>query len=371
MVIMALDHTRDYFHAAAHFFDPSDPNRTSVAIYFTRWITHFCAPAFSFLAGLSAFFASRNKTVSQLSGILLRRGLWLIFLELTIINFAWYFDIHFRSPGLIVLWALGISMIVLAALIYLPRSFILVFSCALIFGHNLLDNIHYDGNLLWGMLHDGGYFEFSNGHHLIIFYPVVPWIGVMSLGYCFGPLYDKSFNSIKRKKILYLVGFSSILLFLLLNWTHWYGEARGWQHYDNFLKTMMSFLNHRKYPPSLLYLLMTLGPSFILLAMAETWKGKMVNFFNTFGKVPFFYYILHLFFIHIIALFCAQLTGFGWQKMILTSWVTDSPELSGYGFPLWAVYLIWFAIIAMLYPLCKKFEKYKMSHKEKWWLSYL
>jgi uncharacterized membrane protein len=371
MVIMALDHTRDYFHAAAHFYDPTDPNHTSIAIYFTRWITHFCAPAFSFLAGLSAFLSGKKKTLSELSGFLLKRGLWLIFLELTVVNFAWFFDIHFHSQDLIVIWSLGISMIFLAALIHLPKSFILLFSCALIFGHNLLDKVHFEGNVLWAMIHDGGYFPLGANHSFIVFYPAVPWVGVMSLGYCFGSLYDKSFDSLKRKKLLNIIGFSAIALFLILNLTHFYGEPKTWKHYDTFSKTLMSFLDHRKYPPSLLYLLMTLGPSLIFLANTENLKGRIINFFSLFGRVPFFYYILHIYLIHITAMIFAQLSGFGWQKMILTDWVTNTSDLNGYGFSLLVVYLVWIGIIAIAYPFCKMFDRYKMNHKEKWWLSYL
>ena len=168
MVIMALDHTRDYFHFSANYFDPADPTKTTLPFFFTRWITHFCAPAFSFLAGLSAFMVGRRKTVSKLSGFLLKRGLWLIFIELTVVNFAWYFDPHFHTFGLLVIWSLGISMIVLAGLVYFPRIFILLFSCLLIFGHDLLDNIHFPGNLLWEMLHDQSFYTLSGNVQLLV-----------------------------------------------------------------------------------------------------------------------------------------------------------------------------------------------------------
>jgi uncharacterized membrane protein len=371
MVIMALDHTREYFHAAARVFGPLDPLHTSWAIYITRWITHFCAPTFSFLAGLSACLVGRRKTIAQLSGFLWRRGLWLVFMELTIVNFAWYFDVHFHSPSLLVIWALGISMLVLAGLVYLPKWAILVFSCTLIFGHNLLDPIHVDGSVLWAILHDGGSFDFPANYHLWVGYPLIPWIAVMSLGYCFGSLYDPAFDSVKRKRILNAIGISAVLLFLILNWTQVYGDHLRWKHYPTFSQTLMSFFNRSKYPPSLMYLLMTLGPALIFLANVEGLKGRIIDFFCTFGRVPFFFYILHLYLVHLIAMIFAQFSGFGWEKMILPFWVNFVPALNGYGFHLWVVYAVWIGIIALAYPLCKRFDGYKKSHREKWWLSYL
>jgi len=262
-------------------------------------------------------------------------------------------------------------MIALAGLIHLPRTFILIFSIVLIFGHNLLDNTHFEGNYLWAILHEESTFKYSDTFRLYVAYPVIPWIAVMSLGYCFGVLYDRSFDAGKQKKILNIIGFSSIALFFILRGINIYGNPTKWIQYDTFSQTLISFLNPAKYPPSLLYLLMTLGPALVFLANAEHLKGRLVNFFSTFGRVPFFYYILHLYLIHILAMAAAQLTGFGWQKMILPDWIGYIPELRGYGFSLWIVYLVWVVVILSLYPLCKKFDRYKFSHKEKWWLSYL
>jgi uncharacterized membrane protein len=371
MVIMALDHTRDYFHFSAFYFDPADPTQTTLPIFFTRWITHFCAPSFSFLAGLSAFMVGRRKTKQQLSGFLFKRGLWLIVIEFTIVNFGWYFNIHFNNFDLIVIWSLGISMILLAGLIHLPQRLILIFSLLLIFGHNLLDHIHFKENFIWSVLHEPGLFKITNSVNLFVGYPLIPWIAVMSLGYYFGSFYDKSYDPRKRKNIFNIIGLSAIILFFILRWINLYGDPYGWAWHDSFSKSLVSFLNPCKYPPSLQYLLMTLGVAFLFLANAENLKGKLVNFFSTFGRVPFFYYILHLYFIHLTALLFAQLAGLGWQKMILLNWVGEDPALKGYGFSLWVVYLVWMAIILLLYPLCKKFDKYKLNHKEKWWLSYL
>ena len=371
MVIMALDHTRDYFHSSAFLFDPTDPTQTSLFLFFTRWITHFCAPAFSFLAGVSAFMAGRRKTTGQLSGFLFKRGVWLVLIDLTIVNFAWYFDIHFRTLDFFVIGALGVSMMVLAGLIYLPRKYILLFSLVLIFGHDLLDHIHYPGNILWSMLHDFSIFKLSDTLQLYVGYPLIPWFAVMSLGYYFGSLYDPSVDPITRKRLFNRIGIAALVTFMVVRWINVYGDPIGWKSYDTISKTLISFLNPNKYPPSLTYLLMTLGVVFLFLANSEKLRGRVVRFFSVFGRVPFFYYVIHLYLIHLTALVFAQLSGFGWQKLILPGWISEQPGLKGYGFDLWVVYLVWIGVIVSLYPVCKKFDTYKMNHKEKWWLSYL
>ena len=371
MVIMALDHTRDFFHFSSFYFDPTDPSQSTLPIFFTRWITHFCAPTFSFLAGLSAFFIARRKTLPELSRFLFTRGLWLVFIELTIVNFGWYFDFQFRTPGLLTIWSLGVSMMVLAALIHLPSKLILAISIIIIFGHNLLDGIHFENSVVWSILHEFNIFKLGNGYNFIVGYPLIPWIAVMSLGYCFGTLYDASFDSNKRRKILNTIGLSSLFLFITLRFINVYGDLFPWEHYPTLSQNCIAFLNPAKYPPSLLYLLMTLGGSLLFLANSEKLKGAVVSFFSTFGRVPFFFYIIHIYFIHLGAMLMAQLSGYGWHSMVLPFWVGEIPELKGYGCRLSLVYLIWIGIIALTYPLCKKFDAYKMNHKEKWWLSYL
>ena len=371
MVIMALDHVRDYFHYSAFMFNPADPTQSTLPIFFTRWITHFCAPAFSFLAGLSAFMVGKRKSKSELSVFLIKRGIWLIFIELTIVCFGWYFDLQFRTLGLLVIWSLGISMIILAALIYLPRNYILLISLLLICFHNLLDNVHFPGNVLWSVVHEQMIYKFSGNKILLIGYPIVPWFTVMALGYYFGSLYDKSFDNSKRKKLLNSIGIIAVAIFVVLRLANLYGDPKQFKEFGSFSQNLISFLNPNKYPPSLLYLLMTLGAAFLFLANTEKLKGRIVNFFCTFGRVPFFYYILHIYIIHIIAMIMAQISGWGWKKMILSTFIAFEPNMKGYGYSLWIVYVIWISVILLLYPLCKKFDKYKQAHKEKWWLSYL
>jgi len=371
MVIMALDHVRDYFHDAAFLFNPSNPAVSTLPIFFTRFITHFCAPAFSFLAGLSAFMIGKRKTPAALSKFLFQRGLWLVFVEIIIVSFGWKFDIRFRHIGLQTIWQLGISMIVLAGLIHLPRRVILVFSCIIIFAHNLLDDIHFNGNILWAILHEPKLFEWREGHYFRTAYSLLPWIAVMSLGYCFGALYEPSFDPGKRKKIWNGLGIGSMVLFFILVAINKYADPVPWTNYGFSAKTLMSVFNVTKYPPSLLYLLMTLGVTFLFLANSEKLKGKIVSFFCVFGRVPFFYYIIHIYLIHIIAAILAKLTGFGWQAMVLPAFITRVDALKGYGLKLVFVYLIWIGVVLLLYPLCRKFDSFKQNHKEKWWLSYL
>jgi uncharacterized membrane protein len=371
MVIMALDHIRDYFHYSAFYFDPTDPEQSTLPIFLTRFITHFCAPTFCFLAGTSAFMVGRRKSVPELSGFLFKRGLWLVFIEMTIVNFAWFFDVHFRSPGLLTIWSLGVGMIVLSALVHLPRKFILAFSLLLIVGHNLLDTVHFKDNVLWAILHEFTIFKLANGGQFVVGYPIIPWIAVMVLGYYFGAYYDTAHDSSKRKKLFNTIGISALVAFIILRFSNIYGDSRLYKEYGTLAKDLISFLNPSKYPPSLDYLLMTLGVAFLFLANSEKLKGKVVDFFSTFGRVPFFYYILHLYLIHLLALLFAELSGFGWRIMILQDWVTETPSLKGYGFPLWVVYCVWIGVILLLYPICKRFDRYKQSHKEKWWLSYL
>ena len=368
MVLMALDHTRDYFHQTFILLALTDPEHTSWPIYLTRWITHFCAPAFSFLAGVSAFIVGKRKTKNELSAFLLKRGAWLVFIELTIITFAWYFDIRFRNFDLAVIWSLGISMIFLAAVIHLSRKTILVIACVIIFGHNLLDTIHFEGSVWWGIVHEQSFFKLSDARSLNVIYPVVPWIGVMALGYYFGAFFTPPFWAAKRRKLFNAIGILALLLFVVIRWTNIYGDLLQWKDYGDLSMTLFSFFNLTKYPPSLLYLLVTLSGTLFFLANSENWKGRIVNFFTVFGRVPFFFYILHLYLIRVLAMIAAGLHGYGWDLMVQTSFEID---LKDFGFNLGIVYLIWIGIIFMLYPLCKKFDCYKQSHKDKWWLSYL
>ncbi len=372
MVIMALDHVRDYFHADAFLYDPSDPAQSNLAVFLTRWITHFCAPAFSFLAGTSAFLVGRRKTKAQLSRFLLTRGLWLVFIELTVVTFAWFFDFQFRAIGLLVIWSLGMSMVFLAAMIHLPWKILLAFCLVLIFGHNLLDGIGAQSpGLLWSILHVQNFIPFGSERVLLIGYPLIPWMGVMGLGYCFGRLFDPGVVADNRRKAMLRIGLAALAMFVLLRATGLYGDPEYFVRQPTLVQDLILFFDPTKYPPSLQYLLMTIGGLLVILAFAERWTGKVVDYFSTFGRVPFFYYILHLYLIHLLAMAATQWTGFGWDAMVLTTWIGFEEKLQGYGFGLWVVHAVWVGIILVLYPLCRRFDRYKQAHQEKWWLSYL
>jgi uncharacterized membrane protein len=375
MIIMALDHVRDYFHAGTFLYDPLDLQKASVPLFITRWITHFCAPVFMLLAGTSAFLNGQKKSKKELSGFLLKRGLWLVFLEIVIINFGWNFNIKFPNFLFVTIWALGISMIVLAALIHLPKKIILVTGILLVAGHNLLDNVHVSGTELpafgWSLLHEQNFF-FWHGEGFLVGYPLVPWIGVMPLGYCLGQLYATGYNAGKRKKKLLIMGASLIVLFIIIRAINIYGDPSAWSYQKNAIYTFLSFIKATKYPPSLLYILMTLGPALLFLAFTENLQGTAVKIVSVYGRVPMFYYIIHIYLIHLLAMIASGLfTNVGWQNWALRQPIWFNTDLKGYGFSLRVVYLVWFVVVIALYPLCKRYDRYKQAHKEKWWLSYL
>ncbi len=375
MIIMALDHVRDYFHYSSFQFNPLDLTKTSAPIFFTRWITHYCAPIFMLLTGTSAFLVGQRKSKKELSWFLFTRGLWLVFLEMVVVNFGWNFDIHFHSIFFITIWALGISMVALAALIYLPKQIIFAIGILFVFGHNLLDTVHVEGKTAaafgWSLLHQPSLFEW-HGKIILVGYPVIPWIGIIALGYSLGNFYVASYDAAKRKKALLQIGFGAIALFILLRSGNFYGDARHWENQQSFLFNVLSFINSTKYPPSLLYALMTLGPALIFLALTENVTSRISKIISVYGRVPMLYYLLHIYLIHILAMVCSGLfTTYGWSKWILHEPLWRTQSFKGYGYPLAIVYLVWVIVVIALYPLCKRYDKYKQAHKEKWWLSYL
>jgi uncharacterized membrane protein len=367
MVIMALDHTRDYF--SNYHFSPTDLEHASTFMFFTRWITHYCAPIFIFLSGCSAFLSLRKgKTKSEASLFLLTRGIWLIILELTIVRFGWLFDMDFSLVVVQVIWAIGWSMIALSVLVFLPRSIILALGLVMVFGHNMLDGIVVDkGNTLWwSFLHVQNTLPYYHQNVVIIAYPIVPWIGVMALGYCFGAIMMK--GEAERNKWLYGIGLSSIVLFIILRGFNIYGDMSPWVHQGAWWRDLLSILNCTKYPPSLLYLLMTIGPGIAVLPLLERWQGRLPKFFTVYGRVPMFYYILHIYLIHTMALVLAL-----FMKVPAHYFVGGNAIFApkpNWGFNLPMVYMFWVIAILLLYYPCRWFMKIKMSHK-KWWLSYI
>ena len=370
MIIMAIDHVRDFFHYDSFVFDPLDLEKTNVGLFFTRWITHFCAPVFVFLAGTAAFLSGQRKSKKELSWFLLTRGVWLVFLEISIVGFGWGFNIRYPFTGLAVIFALGVCMIALAAIIHLRFKVILALGLLIVFGHNLLDNVHFD-SFWWAVIHETRVFRIDENHLIRTAYPVLAWIGIMALGYCFGKLYAKNIAQSVRKKWLLILGSSAILLFIILRFSNVYGDQNLWSNQASWQMTLLSFLNTTKYPPSLLFTLMTLGPAMIFLAFTENAWNKMTKPIITIGRVPMFYYLLHLYLIHLLAMIGAEVSGFSWRDMIFERRAWVDLKGAGYGFPLWVTYAVWVLVVLMLYPLCKWYDRYKTAHKDNKWLSYL
>lgn len=375
MIIMAIDHVRDYLFKDSFLYNPLDFTQTTGTIFFTRWITHFCAPIFMLLAGTSAYLMGQKKTKKQLSLFLLTRGIWLVFLEMVVVNFGWNFNPAFPMFLFITIWALGICMIVLAAFIHLPLKAILAISIIIIAGHNLLDGVHVPGNTLagfgWSILHEQGFFNWG-GKMFLVGYPLLPWVAVMPLGYCLGHWYGTGYNPGKRKKNLLMLGIACLVTFVVVRYTNLYGDPVKWGTQKNSFFTFLSFLNVNKYPPSLLYLLLTLGTAFLFLSVTENWQNRLVNVVSVYGRVPMFYYLIHIYLIHIIAMVASAFTpGQDWHIWILQQPIWFTQDLKGYGFSLPVAYFIWAGIVLVLYPLCKRYDAYKMANKQKKWLSYL
>ena len=375
MVIMALDHVRDYFHYGSFFNDPTNLETTTPILFFTRFITHYCAPVFVFLAGTSAFLYGSKKTKRELFKFLFTRGLWLIFLEFVVNNLIWTFDLSYSFPIVQVIWAIGVSMVMLSFLIYLPKKVILGIGLILVFGHNALDGIVMEGysfqSMVWYFLHQQQMLVYGSDFIFLIQYPLIPWIGLMALGYCFGQLYSKDFDASIRKNWLLNMGFAAIGLFLLLRSLNIYGDLIPWTMQDTTAKTIMSFFNVTKYPPSLLYFCITLGPAMLFLYAFETTKNKLTDFFLIFGRVPLFYYFLHVLVIHALAIIGMLIFGGNWHDMILDAEGFMNENLMSYGYSLFVVYCVWISVVLLLYPFCKKYMMYKATNKDKWWLSYL
>jgi uncharacterized membrane protein len=362
IVLMALDHVRDYFSAAR--FDPLDLTQTSVALFLTRWITHFCAPTFVLLAGVSAHLISMRCTRGELTRFLATRGAWLVILEVTVVNAAWNFNLTYQHGVFLqVIWAIGVSMIVLAALIHLPRFMIAVFAVVMIAGHNLLDGVAPESfgefAWVWSLLHVQSPVPVG-----FVAYPLTPWVGVMALGYVLGALFE--LDSRRRGVLLVRIGAAAFALFVLLRYLNAYGDPEPWSAQASTIHTALAFLNVEKYPPSLLYLLLTLGAGLLVLAALENARGSPTRMLRTFGRVPLFFYVAHIVLAHLAAGLVALAAGYG--VSVLTNVFVFAPE--GWGFDLPVVYLAWLFVLATLYPACRWYGEFKRRRTD-WWLSYL
>ena len=372
MLIMAIDHVRDYFHKGG--INPTDLAQTTPILFFTRWITHFCAPLFVFLSGVSAQLAGTRRTKSQLSGFLIKRGLWLVFIELVVITFALSLDPGYHFIILQVIWAIGTSMILLGLLVWLPLPVIAAVGVVLVFGHDILDYVKLPDKgaaaFEWKLFFTApGIFPIDKTHILGDFYAMLPWTGVMLLGYTAGTIYKSTFDADKRKKILRITGLALIALFIILRAFNLYGDPAPWSVQKTTTLTIISFFNVSKYPPSLLYLCMTIGPGLLLLSSIENVSNRLTRIFLVYGTVPFFYYVLHFYLIrvyNIIIFYAMGYTG----KDIVNPKGGPAFEPLNFGFNLFGVYVVWFCVIAALYLPCRWFSKYRKTHHQ-WWLSYL
>jgi uncharacterized membrane protein len=357
MIIMALDHVRDFFHSQSLQFQPENLARATAALFLTRWITHFCAPVFVFTAGMSAYFlVQRGRSKAEVSRFLWTRGLWLVFLELTVVNTGILLFSTFGLRILEVIWVLGVSMFILAALLHLPVKILAPLSLAIIALHNLSDTV--TGGAIGTLLHRQGVIPLGPVT-IIVAYPLMPWFAVMAAGYCFGHLFAK--EEAERRRWFIRLGLGLTSLFVLLRGLNIYGNPVPWDG------TPLSFLNVAKYPPSLDFLLMTLGPAILLLSRLERPPALLL----VFGRVPLFYFIVHFYLIHLLAKIAVALQlGRTDVAMSLKISMASADRPANYGFDLWVVYLVWMGVVAVMYPLCRWFGALKQRRTD-WRLSYL
>jgi len=368
MILMALDHTRDFFGQTP--FSPTDPTQTTVPLFFTRWITHLCAPVFFLLTGTGAYLSLRKKSKAELSKFLLTRGLWLLFLELTLFRcLGLQFNFDYRLTLIDVLWALGWAMIVLSALVHLPTRLVIAFGLVLIAGHNLLDRIQ-SSNPLWSILHSPNFVLTTPQHSVFVAYPLIPWIGVTAVGYGLGQVF--ALASDRRRRFLLRTGLGITAAFAILRGMNIYGDPVRWTTQKSAAFTVLSFLNANKYPPSLLFLLMTLGPALLFLWSIDGGTPQFLRPALVLGKVPMFYYLLHFPLIHLLAVAVC------YARYGQVHWMFESPTIAqfpvtlppGWGYSLPVIYLIWASVVLALYPLCRWFAALKQRRSDVW-LSYL
>ena len=359
MVFMALDHVRDYVTNLR--IRPEDLSKASVALFATRWLTHFCAPAFSLLAGVGiGLYMSRGRSAAETSRFLVTRGFWLLFLELVVTPIGWYFGFRFIPAFALVLWALGWSMIVMAAAIHLPRKVTAVLAVAMIAGHNLLDGI--PPSPMWNVLHVPG---FAIPGKLFIGYPLIPWVAVMALGFVLADIYE--WDGGRRRRFLIRSGALATAAFVALRYMNGYGNPFPWSPQRTPALTVASFLNVMKYPPSLDFLLMTLGPVLIALAVVEGVRNRVTEWLAVYGRVPLFYYVVHIFVAHAVAVSIALVQGGELRRIPVVS----NPELipAWYGVSLPGVYLAWAFVVAVMYIPCRWYAGLK-ARRSDWWIRY-
>jgi uncharacterized membrane protein len=371
MIVMALDHTRDFFGDVAT--NPTDLRTASIALFLTRWITTFGAPTVFLLAGTGAFLALGRRTTGELSRFLLTRGLWLMVLDATALRFAWQFNLDYRVTILNVIWALGLSMVALSLLVRLPVRAVAAIGIAMIALHNLFDGFAPSPALapVWSILHQPGVLAASPDRVLFLAYPLVPWIGVMAAGFALGAVYR--WDAARRRTFLLRAGIACIVAFVLLRALNVYGDPRPWAVQGSGVRTALSFLNTSKYPPSLLFLLMTLGPVLLVLRAMDGVTPRLLRPAVTIGRVPFFYFVMHVVVIHLLAVL-ASLARYGTAASMVESPTLDRFPVTqppGWPAPLPVVYLVWLVVVLALYPMCRWFAGVKARRRDAWWVGYV
>ena len=373
MIIMALDHVRDLLHTTSITQLPTNLTTTTPALFFTRWITYLCAPVFVFLSGASAFLSMKSKNnIPATRRFLLTRGLWLIVLEFTLVNFGVWFDIQFGVFLFEVIAAIGFGFIVLTLLLSASTKTIGIIGLAIICLHNLAPLVPFaEASMFKKVLMPffaPGVYPLGSGRLFFMSYPPVPWLGIMLVGFAAGRIFE--FDRQKQQALFLKAGLAAIGLFVLLRFINLYGDAVPWSHQKNGLFTFLSFINVTKYPPSLHFCLLFLGIMFLILAIVQGIKNKFTETVSVYGKVPLFYFLVHWYIIHPLVFIMIFLQGFKSTDMVF-GFNFGRPK-SGSGLDLWAIYLIWIAIVAVMYPLCKWYGRYKERHKgNNTWLRYL
>jgi uncharacterized membrane protein len=372
MIIMALDHVRDLMHSQSLVASPTNLATTSPALFFSRWITHLCAPTFVFLSGVSVYLSLKRNTVAYTRRFLVTRGIWLIILEFTLINFSLWFDFQFRILMMQVIAAIGVGFIVLSLLFRVSPKTIGIIALIIIALLNLLQLAPLSSspfvNVLRNLFFTPGVQVVSKDFMFLFAYPLIPWISIMLLGFSCGRIFEKE-TSIRNKTLLF-TGIGALSLFVLLRLLNVYGDPAPWKTEKNGVYTFLSFMNVTKYPPSLIFTLLFLGIAFVLLRYAEKLPGPLRNIFTTYGSVPMFYYLLHLLFIRAAVFIMVFMQGFKWKDLSFAPFQFGRPA-TGWGLGLAGIVLIWLAIVALLYPLCRWYSSYKRNHPEKAWLRYL
>ena len=372
MVIMALDHVRDILHIDSINQSPTDLSTTTPILFFTRWVTHLCAPIFVFLAGSSAYLSFKRKSnLKESKKFFLKRGFWLILLEFTIVNLGLFFDAGFHTFIFEVIATIGFGFVIISFCLFWSTKTIGIIGITILFLHNLVPVIPLNSvsiaKIILSSLFDVGSVQIFSNRVFIMGYPPVPWLGIMMVGFASGRFFELT-SEIRRSLFLKL-GFATILLFLIVRGINIYGDPSPWEHEKTGIFTVLSFMNITKYPPSLSFTLITLGIMFLMLSFSER-EYRFTFFFSVYGKVPLFYFVIHFYIIHCLLIIILLFQGIHWPDMTFISGTFGRPKGIKTGISLSAVYMVWIILVLFLYFPCRNFGRYKLTHRS-WWLKYI